>query len=67
MADTGDSGATLHAEFNKGVKEYTTNYTNPVTSGQTQDSLRKKSPANSESADIVSKDEFRGDEYDVSR
>lgn len=43
MADTGDSGATLHAEFNKGVKDYTTNYTNPVTSGQIQDYLRKES------------------------
>ena len=39
---TSDTGATLHAEFNKHVNEYTTNYTNPVTSGQIQDDLREK-------------------------
>jgi hypothetical protein len=57
MADTGDSGATLHAEFNKGVKDYTANYTNPVTSGQIQDSLRKESknsPDKSESTNLIS-------------
>lgn len=57
MADTGDSGATLHAEFNKGVTDYTTNYTNPVTSGQNQDSFRKESkssPDKSESIYITS-------------
>ena len=41
MADN-DSGATLHAEFNKHAHRYTANYTNPVTSGQIQDSLREK-------------------------
>lgn len=56
MAETGDSGATLHAEFNKGVTDYTTNYTNPVTSGQNQDSLRKEasSPDKSESTYLSS-------------
>ena len=39
---TGDTGAALHAEFNKHVHEYTANYTNPVTSGQIQDELREK-------------------------
>ena len=52
MADTGDSGATLHAEFKKGVKDYTANYTNPVTSGQTQDSLRKESDESPDKSEV---------------
>lgn len=36
----GDSGATLHDEFNKHAADYSTNYSNPVTSGQLQDALR---------------------------
>lgn len=39
---TSDTGATLHAEFNKHVNGYTANYTNPATSGQIQDALREK-------------------------
>ncbi len=39
----GDSGATLQAEFNKNVSEQAmVNYTNPETSGQIQDKLRKR-------------------------
>lgn len=46
MTDTGDTGATLHATFNKHVKKYETNYTNPVTSGQVQDMLREEESKN---------------------
>lgn len=36
----GDSGATMHSEFNKHVFKYTANYTNPLTSGAIQDQFR---------------------------
>lgn len=47
MAES-DSGATMHPEFNKHVFKYTTNYTNPVTSGQIQDYLHNSNEKLSE-------------------
>jgi len=54
MAETGDTGATLHAEFNKHAYKYQTNYTNPITSGELQDILREEE--SDSKADASSKD-----------
>ncbi|HWR08365.1 hypothetical protein [Sporomusa sp.] len=42
MTEAGDTGATLHAEFNKHASRYQINYTNPITSGEIQDILREE-------------------------
>ena len=45
MAETNDTGAMLHAEFNKEAANYQTNYTNPITGGELQDILREEEAA----------------------
>ena len=42
MASQSDSGATLHPEFNKEVKDYNVNYKKSTSGGEIQDNLRKK-------------------------
>lgn len=45
MTETNDTGAMLHAEFNKEAAKYQTNYTNPITGGELQDILREEAAA----------------------
>ncbi len=45
MSETNDTGAILHAEFNKETAKYQTNYTNPITGGELQDILREEEAA----------------------
>jgi hypothetical protein len=45
LSETNDTGAILHAEFNKETAKYQTNYTNPITGGELQDILREEEAA----------------------